>query len=173
MLAANTTKIFGPPAQAVWRWAAAPSQYPVQAPPISRDCGLPARGPQSDETLWPLNTNTQGLGTAAKASCFARVLYIKQDASMSAGKQEQPIPAAGDHEMPDHVQEEQVQDKQYIATLLTQIGEHQEAYAILYNRNLLLYKELIDANQTIERLSVLGDGHAKPSTPPPPHTHTH
>jgi hypothetical protein len=53
------------------------------------------------------------------------------------------MPAAGIYEMSNDVQEEQVQDKQYIATLLTQIGEHKEAYEILYNRNLLLYNELI------------------------------
>lgn len=43
------------------------------------------------------------------------------------------------------MQEAQTHDQQYIETLLKQITEHQEAYAILYNRNLLLYKEWTDA----------------------------
>ena len=43
------------------------------------------------------------------------------------------------------MQEAPTHDQQYITTLLKQITEHQEAYAILYNRNLLLYKEWTDA----------------------------
>ncbi len=42
-----------------------------------------------------------------------------------------------------------------IATLQKQITEQQEAYALLYDRNLLLYTELTEACQTIVRLSTL------------------
>jgi hypothetical protein len=73
---------------------------------------------------------------------------------MAAGKPEPQMPADGIEEVSTGVemQEEQVQDKQYIATLLKQIKEHQEAYGILYNRNLLLHNEVTDANQMIECL---------------------
>jgi formyltetrahydrofolate synthetase len=37
---------------------------------------------------------------------------------------------------------EHVTDKEYIGTLLAQIKEQQEAYVLLYNRNLALYNEL-------------------------------
>jgi hypothetical protein len=47
-------------------------------------------------------------------------------------------------------QEAHAQDSQYIATLLQQITEQQEAYAILYNRNLLLHKEWTDAMLCIQ-----------------------
>ena len=36
-----------------------------------------------------------------------------------------------------------------VATLLKQIKEHQEAYEILYSRNVLLHTELTEAKQTI------------------------
>jgi hypothetical protein len=42
-----------------------------------------------------------------------------------------------------------------IATLQKRITEQQEAYALLYERNLLLYTELTEACQTIVRLSTL------------------
>ena len=69
------------------------------------------------------------------------------------------MPADGIEEVSTGVemQEGQVQDKQYIykqyiATLLKQIKEHQEAYGILYSRHLLLHNEVTDANQIIECL---------------------
>ena len=36
-----------------------------------------------------------------------------------------------------------------VAALLKQIKEHQEAYEILYSRNVLLHTELTEAKQTI------------------------
>ena len=73
---------------------------------------------------------------------------------MAAGKPEPQMPADGIEEVSTgvEIQEEQVQDKQYIATLLKQIKEHQEAYGILYSRHLLLHNEVTDANQIIECL---------------------
>jgi hypothetical protein len=37
-----------------------------------------------------------------------------------------------------------------VAALLNQIKEHQEAYEILYSRNVLLHTELTEAKQVIE-----------------------
>jgi hypothetical protein len=81
---------------------------------------------------------------------------------MAAGLQEQQMTAEGifgrSNDVRESVlQEEQVPDKQCIATLQKQITEQQEAYALLYNRNVLLYTELTEANQTIERLSTLSN----------------
>ena len=50
------------------------------------------------------------------------------------------------------LQEEQISDKQCIATLQKQITEQQEAYVLLHDRNLLLYIELNKEKQRIERL---------------------
>ena len=50
-------------------------------------------------------------------------------------------------------QEEQLPDKPYIAALQEIITDQQEAYTLLYQRNLRLYHELMEANQTIQRLS--------------------
>jgi len=50
------------------------------------------------------------------------------------------------------LQEEQLPDKQCIATLQKQITEQQEAYVLLYDRNLLLYIELNTEKQRVERL---------------------
>lgn len=50
-------------------------------------------------------------------------------------------------------QEEQLPDKPYIAALQEIITDQQEAYTLLYQRNLRLYDELMEANQTIQRLS--------------------
>ena len=50
-------------------------------------------------------------------------------------------------------QEEQLPDKPYIAALQKIITDQQEAYTLLYQRNLRLYDELMEANQTIQCLS--------------------
>jgi hypothetical protein len=73
---------------------------------------------------------------------------------MASRKPEQQMPADGIEEVSTGVemQEGQVQDKRYIATLLKQIKEHQEAYGILYSRHLLLHNEVTNANQMIECL---------------------
>ena len=47
------------------------------------------------------------------------------------------------------MQPEHVTDKEYIGVLLAQIKEQQDAYVILYDRNLVLYKELTEANNII------------------------
>jgi len=39
-----------------------------------------------------------------------------------------------------------------VSALLRQVTEQQEAYAILYQRNVLLYDELMEAKATIEHL---------------------
>jgi hypothetical protein len=47
------------------------------------------------------------------------------------------------------MQPEHVTDKEYIGVLLAQIKEHQDAYVILYDRNVVLSKELTEANNII------------------------
>jgi hypothetical protein len=47
------------------------------------------------------------------------------------------------------MQPEHVTDKEYIGVLLAQIKEQQDAYVILCDRNLVLYKELTEANNII------------------------
>ena len=44
---------------------------------------------------------------------------------------------------------EHATDKEYIGVLLAQIKEHQDAYVILYDRNVVLSKELTEANNII------------------------
>ena len=44
---------------------------------------------------------------------------------------------------------EHVTDKEYIGVLLAQIKEQQDAYVILYDRNLVLYSELTHAKSVI------------------------
>ena len=45
-----------------------------------------------------------------------------------------------------------MQQPQDVPALLRQITEHQETYRILYQRNVLLYNELMHARETIEHL---------------------
>ena len=47
------------------------------------------------------------------------------------------------------MQPEHVTDKEYIGVLLAQIKEQQDAYVILYDRNVVLYKELTEAKHII------------------------
>ena len=47
------------------------------------------------------------------------------------------------------MQPEHVTDKEYIGVLLAQIKEQQDAYVILYDRNVVLSKELTEANNII------------------------
>jgi multidrug resistance efflux pump len=47
------------------------------------------------------------------------------------------------------MQPEHVTDKEYIGVLLAQIKEQQDAYVILYDRNVVLYKELTEAKNII------------------------
>jgi hypothetical protein len=46
-----------------------------------------------------------------------------------------------------------MQQPQDVPALLRQITEHQETYRLLYQRNVLLYNELMHAKATIEHLS--------------------
>ena len=64
---------------------------------------------------------------------------------MAAGQQP---PADGTDEAPPGAEapKREVRD---VAALLQQIKEHQEAYEILYSRNVLLHNELTEAKQTI------------------------
>ena len=60
----------------------------------------------------------------------------------------QQPPADGTDEAPPGAEapKREVRD---VAALLQQIKEHQEAYEILYSRNVLLHNELTEAKQTI------------------------
>jgi hypothetical protein len=78
---------------------------------------------------------------------------------MAYEQHEQHMPAEGVQKIRKpadlEIQEGDVPDQVCVATLLQQINEHQEAYRMLYARNLLLYNELTDARQTIECLNAL------------------
>ena len=71
-----------------------------------------------------------------------RILVFKSGSGM-----QQP-PADGTDEAPPGAEapKREVRD---VAALLKQIKEHQEAYEILYSRNVLLHNELTEAKQTI------------------------
>ena len=73
------------------------------------------------------------------------ILVFKSGSGMAAGQQP---PADGTDEAPPGAEalKREVQD---VAALLKQIKEHQEAYEILYSRNVLLHNELTEAKQTI------------------------
>ena len=58
---------------------------------------------------------------------------------------------------------EQLPDR---ASLLKQIAEHQEAYCVLYERNVRLSHELHEAKQTIELLSAPVVGVSDPDRSP-------
>ena len=65
-----------------------------------------------------------------------------------SGSGMQQPPADGTDEAPPGAEapKREVRD---VAALLKQIKEHQEAYEILYSRNVLLHNELTEAKQTI------------------------
>jgi hypothetical protein len=65
-----------------------------------------------------------------------------------SGSGMQQPPADGTDEAPPGAEapKREVRD---VAALLQQIKEHQEAYEILYSRNVLLHNELTEAKQTI------------------------
>jgi len=73
------------------------------------------------------------------------ILVFKSGSGMAAGQQP---PADGTDEAPPGAEapKREVRD---VAALLQQIKEHQEAYEILYSRNVLLHNELTEAKQTI------------------------
>ena len=80
------------------------------------------------------------------------------DAAMDADLQEKQMPTEDVSVTSTGVregakQEEQLPDKPYIAALQKIITDQQEAYTLLYQRNLRLYDELMEANQPIQRLS--------------------
>jgi hypothetical protein len=73
------------------------------------------------------------------------MVVFKSEGSMASGQQ--PLEAPADEvstgaRVPD------------VAALLKQIKEHQEAYEVLYSRNVLLHTELTEVKQVIECLRI-------------------